>query len=170
MKIDDYSQQIYTEQDLVDVIMRGDLLPTTHTFLTDSNIDLQPIKWLVDDLPKIKQYQTPSLSLDEFDRQNQQEWLMPDDYKNLDIVAHVLDLCSGEAEVQRAGEELLIYAARDMLDLLRYLTYLVDTMRANAVIWGVGRGSSVASFVLYKIGVHKINSLYYDLDIREFLR
>lgn len=63
-----------------------------------------------------------------------------------------------------------MYQDRDAFDLLRYLKYLVDTMRANNVVWGVGRGSSVASFVLYLIGVHKINSLSYDLDPTEFLK
>ena len=47
---------------------------------------------------------------------------------------------------------------------------MVDIMRKNNVVWGVGRGLSVASYVLYLIGVHKIDSLYYDLDIEEFLR
>jgi DNA polymerase III alpha subunit len=46
----------------------------------------------------------------------------------------------------------------------------VETMRVNNIVWGVGRGSSVASYVLYLIGVHKIDSMYYDLDIEEFLR
>ena len=43
-------------------------------------------------------------------------------------------------------------------------------MRDNGVIWGVGRGSSVASYVLYLIGIHKVDSMYYDLPINEFLR
>jgi len=34
----------------------------------------------------------------------------------------------------------------------------------------VGRGSSVASYCLYLLGVHKINSLKFDLDIKEFLK
>ena len=63
-----------------------------------------------------------------------------------------------------------MYQERDMFDVLRYLKYLVDVMRDNKIIWGVGRGSSVASFVLYKLGVHRIDSLYYNLDIGEFLR
>jgi len=57
-----------------------------------------------------------------------------------------------------------------LFDLLRYLKYLVDTMNHNQVIWGVGRGSSVSSYVLYLLGVHRINSMYYDLDVGEFLR
>jgi DNA polymerase III alpha subunit len=63
-----------------------------------------------------------------------------------------------------------MYQERDLFDLLRYLKYLVDVMNDNQVIWGVGRGSSVASYVLYKLGVHRIDSLHYDLDPAEFLR
>jgi DNA polymerase III alpha subunit len=79
-------------------------------------------------------------------------------------------MCGNEAELQRCGAELLLYQEREMFDLLRYLKYLVDTMKENNIVWGVGRGSSVASHVLYKLGVHRINSLYYNLDITEFLR
>jgi DNA polymerase III alpha subunit len=50
------------------------------------------------------------------------------------------------------------------------MCYLVDFMRENKIVWGVGRGSSVASYVLYLIGVHKIDSIQYDLDWTEFLR
>ena len=95
---------------------------------------------------------------------------MPDNYKTLDIASHVLNLCGSEPELQRCGAELLLYQERDLFDLLRYLKYLVDVMSANQIVWGVGRGSSVASFVLYKLGVHRIDSMYYNLDIAEFLR
>jgi DNA polymerase III alpha subunit len=81
-----------------------------------------------------------------------------------------LDLCQIDAELQRVGQELLLYQERDLFDLLRYLKYLVDTLRKNNVVWGVGRGSSVASYVLFLIGVHRIDSLYYDLNIDEFLK
>jgi DNA polymerase III alpha subunit len=43
-------------------------------------------------------------------------------------------------------------------------------MRENDIVWGVGRGSSVASYTLYLIGVHKIDSIKYELDINEFLK
>ena len=95
---------------------------------------------------------------------------MPDKYKQLDIAEYLLNLCNTDAELQRVGQELLLYQDRNMFDLLRFLVYIVDVMRENDIVWGVGRGSSVASYVLYLIGVHKINSLYYDLDIAEFLR
>jgi DNA polymerase III alpha subunit len=64
----------------------------------------------------------------------------------------------------------MLFQERNLFDLLRYLKYLVDVMTENQLIWGVGRGSSVASFVLYKLKVHRINSMYYELDPAEFLR
>jgi DNA polymerase III alpha subunit len=88
----------------------------------------------------------------------------------MDIAEYVLGLCRADHELQRVGQELLLYQERNLFDLLRYLKYLVDTLRQNNIVWGVGRGSSVASYVLFLIGVHKIDSLYYNLDIEEFLK
>ena len=95
---------------------------------------------------------------------------MPEEYKRLDIAEYVIGLCKTDAELQRVGQELLMYQERGLFDLLRYLKYLVDLMTENRLIWGVGRGSSVASYVLYLLKVHRINSMYYDLDPAEFLR
>lgn len=95
---------------------------------------------------------------------------MPPSYKNLDIAEHVLSLCHTQEQLQRAGQELLMFQERGLFDLLRYLKYLVDVMRDHQVIWGVGRGSSVASYVLFLLGVHRVDSMFYDLDPAEFLR
>lgn len=111
-----------------------------------------------------------SLSVDEYDLMNQHNWLMPEEYKQIDIAQHVIDCCKTDAEIQRAGEELLMFQQRNLFNLLKYLKYLVDTMKTNNIIWGVGRGSSVASYVLYLLGVHRVDSMYYDLDPKEFLR
>ena len=111
-----------------------------------------------------------SLSVDEYDLMNQHNWLMPEEYKQIDIAQHVIDCCKTDAEIQRAGEELLMFQQRNLFNLLKYLKYLVDTMKENNIIWGVGRGSSVASYVLYLLGVHRVDSMYYDLDPAEFLR
>ena len=78
--------------------------------------------------------------------------------------------CSTEEQLQRVGQELLMFQDRNLFDLLKFMKYLVDTMRKNNIVWGVGRGSSVASYVLFLIGVHKIDSIYYQLDIEEFLK
>ncbi len=57
-----------------------------------------------------------------------------------------------------------------MTKVLNLLLYLVDHFRTNKIVWGVGRGSSVASYILYLIGIHKVDSIKYDLDIGEFLK
>jgi DNA polymerase III alpha subunit len=109
-------------------------------------------------------------SVPDYDALKQRKWHMPEKYKTMDIAEYVLSLCSTDAQLQRAGHELMLYQERGLFDLLRYLTYLVDVMRDHQVIWGVGRGSSVASYVLYLLGVHRIDSMFYDLDVAEFLR
>jgi len=140
-----------------------------YAFITDEDINCDEINAYVG-RQIVSKYVTIDKSIEEFDTERQQEWFMPQLYKDIDIAAYVLDLCDNQAELQRCGEELLLFQDRNMFVLLQYLHYLVDVMTANNIIWGVGRGSSVASFVLYKLKVHRINSLYYDLPIEEFLR
>jgi DNA polymerase III alpha subunit len=121
-------------------------------------------------MPKLKQYVESNVDLAGFDLNNQRQWHMPEEYKVLDIAQYILEQCKTEEELQRVGQELLLYQERNLFDLLRFMKYLVDVLRKNKIVWGVGRGSSVASYVLYLLGVHKINSIYYDLDVAEFLK
>ena len=152
-----FGEIVYDIEDVVDLMMKGQ--PTTG-ITVDSTVQLQNTHSETD----------ISMSVDEYDMMNQRNWLMPEEYQQLDIAQHVIDLCKTQPEIQRAGEELLMFQERNLFNLLKYLKYLVDTMRDNNIIWGVGRGSSVASYVLYLLGVHRINSMYYDLDPSEFLR
>jgi DNA polymerase III alpha subunit len=105
-----------------------------------------------------------------FDGVCQSEWFMPDEYKELDIVRFINNRELTHEQRERVHEELEAFRERGMIPLLRYMCYLVDFMRENGIVWGVGRGSSVASYVLYLIGVHRIDSIQFDLDWREFLR
>ena len=118
----------------------------------------------------VKHIDELDIDIHEIDSQLKEDWLIPDKYKNMDIRKYVHRLCNTMEERTRADEEFLLYEKYNMMDLLRCLVYLVDIMRYNNIVWGVGRGSSAASYILYLIGVHKINSLEYDLDIDEFLR
>ncbi len=169
MKTDDYGQIILTENDLCDLYMR-DPTRTIKNCLVDKQINLDNIFLSEENLPILVEYVDTKLSLEEFDELNQLQWQMPQEYYEIDIAKWVLDQCKTEEELQRAGDELLKFHDRNMFPLLKYLKYLVDTMRRNNVVWGVGRGSSVASYVLYLIGIHRINSLYYQLSVDEFLK
>ena len=67
-------------------------------------------------------------------------------------------------------EEIKIYKNLELMDVLATLIYIINTLVDNNIVWGVGRGSSVSSYVLYLIGVHDIDSFKYDLKIEDFLR
>lgn len=167
MRIDEYGQQIFTENDLCDILMSDPQKILTSVLMEESiefNSDL------VNNVPHIVKYKPTRMPLNEFDNKNQSKWHMPDEYINFDIASWVLDQCKNQEELQRAGKELILFQEKNMFSMLKYLKYLVDTMRKHNIVWGVGRGSSVASFVLFLIGVHKINSLYYDLPIEEFIK
>lgn len=168
MRTDIYGQQIYDEMELCLLYLQDPTRKLKRTFV-ENEIKFDDILQL-ENTPELIKYKTLSMSVEDFDNNNQNNWLMPEQYKTMDIAKYILDQCKNEAELQRAGEELLLFQERNMFVLLQYLKYLVDTMRQNNIVWGVGRGSSVASFVLYLLGVHRINSLYYDLSITEFLK
>jgi DNA polymerase III alpha subunit len=168
MKIDQYGQFIYSEQDLCDLYL-ADPERKLQKVLVDDDINL-PKSLDLDDIINVISYDNNNISIEEFDKINQNNWRFPKEYQEMDIAKYVLDQCKNDEELQRAGMELLLFQERDMFMLLKYLKYLIDTMKSNNIIWGVGRGSSVASFVLYLLGVHRINSLYYDLSIEEFLK
>jgi hypothetical protein len=168
-----FGEIVLAEQDLCDAIMRGESVWMKSRLTVDPAVYLQQLISRLEDPSAVLTWTFPendNVAVPEFDHVRQNHWFMPDEYKNMDIAKHVLELCVTDSELQRAGEELLLYQQHDLFDLLRYMKYLVDVMRENHVIWGVGRGSSVASYVLYLLGVHRINSMYYDLDPREFLR
>ena len=170
---DKFGQMIFAEDDVVDLVMQGRDTQSMSNMLVDASVNLEKAALLLDYAPTLVNYDpqvNPAESLEDFDRRLQQTWHMPQQYKNIDIAQHILDLCKTDAELQRCGQELLLFQERDLFNLLRFLKYLVDTMKENQIIWGVGRGSSVSSYVLYKLEVHKIDSMFYDLDPHEFLR
>lgn len=169
MKTDLVGQIILDESDLINLIMQGRDFESISGALVDDSVDVEAAAFWLEQVPNFTHWTEPD-SQSVFDHVQQSTWHMPAEYKNLDIAEYILSLCDTDAQLQRAGAELLLYQERGLFDLLRYLKYLVDVMRKNHVIWGVGRGSSVASYVLYLLGVHRIDSMYYDLDPTEFLR
>ena len=168
MHTDNYGQQVLNETDLCNIYLSNPE-QTINNALTSDYITFNDVLDLVNK-PKLINYANQTVSVEQFDNELQSNWYIPEEYKTFDIAKHVLDFCKTEEELQRVGEELIMFQERDMFMLLRYCKYLVDTMRTHNIVWGVGRGSSVASYVLYLLGIHRINSLFYDLTIDEFLK
>jgi Bacterial DNA polymerase III alpha NTPase domain len=96
-------------------------------------------------------------------------WLTPEPYASMDVLQHCLDRCSTAEQQQRTLDEHALFVSHGMTPVLRHLIYMVDSLRSRGVFWGVGRGSSVSSFILYLIGINRINPMDYGLDISEFL-
>jgi DNA polymerase III alpha subunit len=168
MYTDEFGQQILSHDDICNIYLT-DPEAQLKRALVDKPVIFNESLELANNT-EFTVYCKPEISLKEFDELNQNHWFMPKEYIDMDIAKFILDQTNGYAELQRAGQELILFQERGLFPLLRYLKYLVDTMRANNVVWGVGRGSSIASFVLFLLGVHRINSLYYDLSIDEFLK
>lgn len=170
MKYDQYGQALVTTNDLFDLLYADPGLDITRVSVKDPDQYNQSVRDLSVQYPLLERYQEITQSLEEFDANNQATWHMPKQYQDLDIAEWLIQQCKTNSELERVGDELLMYQEKQLFPLLCYLKYLVDVMREHNIVWGVGRGSSVSSYVLYLIGVHRINSLQYNLDIREFLR
>ena len=97
-------------------------------------------------------------------------WFIPEEYRTMDIIDWLYHRCPTPEIRERVVQELRLFAKHDMIPMLKTMKYVVDTLRANNIVWGVGRGSSVASYVLHIIGVHKIDSVKYNIPIEEFFK
>ena len=183
MKTDSLGVPRFTNKDLLDLIYTGNI-DKCHVVLCDPSDDVDKFNQFSEEqgLGKLTKYVPIDVDKTTFDNACQKRMVLPDKYKNLDINTHILtrlmehlqsddvDTVTKSKEWNRAFEEIQEFERRDMKNLLRYMVYLVDFMRENNIVWGVGRGSSVASYVLYLIGIHRVNSIQFDLDWREFLR
>ena len=183
MKTDSLGIPRFSNRDLIDMIYSGHA-DKVHAVLCTPTDEIDKFNTAMEEqgFDKLQKYIPLDVDQKTFDGVCQSEWFMPDEYKALAIeewlFAKVMeekqhagvDFVYNSPEWMRVEQELEAFKERGMYDLLRYMIYLVDFMRENDIVWGVGRGSSVASYVLYLIGVHRINSIQFDLDWREFLR
>lgn len=173
MKINDFGQVILDEQDIFDGLYSGKITNLNELNIGDNkaveqfNIARQSN---ADPFPVLHKFEQTIDNIKEFDAKNQEQWFMGEYYKEMDIAKWLVERCTTQEELDRVAEELILFVQHDMIDVLKYLKYLVDTMRYHNIVWGVGRGSSVASYCLFLIGVHKVNSIKYKLDIHEFLK
>ena len=169
---DQYGRVIYNRHELYDMLYDGKNIGTVKA--VDWNEEFEKynnaieLNYLTENL--YTSIEKLSLSKEEFDESNQSDWFMPAEYRGLSLWNYLTVRCDTQEQRDRVEQELDAYKERGLYPLLRYMIYLVDTMRENNIVWGVGRGSSVASYVLYIIGIHRINSMQYELDWKEFLR
>ena len=173
MKLSKYSQVILNAEDVFNGMYSGKITSLGDIFL-DNPDECKKFNESVrknhDHIELCKVFLETDATRAEFDVASQEQWFMPNEYKNFDIENYLLCQAPDIQAYTRVEQELELFRQHNFIMVLKYLKYLVDTMRTHNIVWGVGRGSSVASYCLYLIGVHKVDSIKYELDIHEFLK
>ena len=173
VKLNQYNEVIVNEQDILAGLYSGQLHSFSQLNIQDTQLIQQfntNVEINADTIDRMVEYVAPTCSVEEFDLLNQQQWFIPEEYKTFDIAGWLLEQCTSDEQIARVVEELELFVQHGMVDVLVCVKYLVDYMRKHDIVCGLGRGSSVASYCLYLIGIHKVDSIKYQLDIREFLK
>ena len=147
-----------TEQELIEGVLRHGPDILDHCLSSD---DISQYLNRIDS--EHLHYPIPQTTIDS------KNWFIPKSYQDMDIEGFLVDNCPKE-NYERLIQEIQLFQRHNMIPVLKTMKYIVDTLRANNIIWGVGRGSSVASYVLHIIGVHKIDSVKYNIPIEEFFK
>jgi DNA polymerase III alpha subunit len=169
MKLDKFANPIFNETDIFDALYAGHQ-SVLSTLVVEDNYEFSQFTKTTEFSFHKPNLEILDLPVEDYDKINQQDWYMPLEYYNFDVYAFCISKCKSDIEIQRVTAELDEFNNRNLIQLLQWLKYFVDTCLAENIVWGVGRGSSVASFVLYLLNVHRIHSIKYNLDWREFLR
>lgn len=105
------------------------------------------------------------------------EWNLPSEYKYIDLDEYLVGLSDRiekdelyTARVERLATEIWLFKRLNLDDVLQVLIYVIDTMKAQNVVWGVGRGSSCSSYLLFLLGLHEVDVVRYQIDISDFIR
>ena len=169
MRLDKFGNPIFNSADIFKILYQGKLT-NLNEIIVDHSEEIEQLEKTAEFEFKRFNEQLDQISIEDFDHALQSEWFMPSKYKEFDVTEYCLNRCSTAEQVDRVKQEMAAYEARGMTPLLQWTKHFVDTCKENNIVWGVGRGSSVASFVLFLLGVHQIDSVKYNLDWQEFLR
>lgn len=132
--------------------------------------------------PEIKQFNSfgeRKLSVKEFvdPKIFPPDWVIPEYYKYLDLDEYLFGLVEKierddlyEERVERLSSEIWLFKEQKLDDVLRVLIYVVDTMIEKNLVWGVGRGSSCSSYLLFLLGLHEVDAVLYSIEVTDFIR
>lgn len=103
-------------------------------------------------------------------------WQIPKSYVDINLDRYILQELSNkipdenkrEQYLKRANDELHEIRFRGIEMLFKTLIYIIDRFKKSNTVWGVGRGSSCASLVLFIIGLHRVDPVKYGIPLTEF--
>jgi DNA polymerase III alpha subunit len=108
-------------------------------------------------------------------------WNLPPEFLSLNVEEHVsvvfgerlsalkYDAMQEEAAFNRVVLELSKFKEHNLYDLLRAIIFILHRFRETNQVWGVGRGSSCASYVLFLLGLHVVDPIEFDVPFEEFM-
>lgn len=111
-----------------------------------------------------------NISISEIDEDVDPKILCDDHYS--DLIDELIETRRDDIDLtlheERLSLELDFFINSGNMPLLCSIKDLITQFKEDGVVWGVGRGSSCASYVLYLLEVHDVNSIKYDIDFSEF--
>lgn len=108
------------------------------------------------------------------------DWNIPPEYKQIDLDEYLAvrfeeklgSLKYTDAEVQvaidRISDELQQIKHRGMTRFMQTIVFILDEFKRNNVVWGVGRGSSCACYLLFILGLHVVDCVKMNVPMDEF--
>ena len=107
-------------------------------------------------------------------------WKLPDEYMKMDLWTRFADAYAAKerdlkydvveedralARMEMEYEEI---KKRGMIEFMKTIIYVLDVFREKGVVWGVGRGSSCACYLLFILGLHSVDCIKYNVPMGEF--
>lgn len=169
LDVDDWGRVVASYDQAIEVLMSGTDLGTMNIQASPQLDQYNEMCRLFDKTDEIIRPVKPlDLSPKDYHEKRAAQWITH--VESTLLWDNLLAKCQTDVERERFVTELEEFAKRGMLDILVQLDAMIERIDEAKVVRGVGRGSSVASFILYLMGVHFINPLEYDLDLSEFLK
>jgi DNA polymerase III alpha subunit len=144
------------------------------------NLDKVHIEEIDEEVIKFNKLTGNHLGIKNYSNNTPIEWNIPEQYNKIDVFSYMAPLVKKYVTknpqydkndiVQRVVTELESFAKLNMLGMIKVIIYLIDTLKKENLVWGVGRGSSCASFVLFLLELHKVDCIKYDVPLEEFFR
>lgn len=102
-------------------------------------------------------------------------WITPPPYVTMDIADRCMTMMLDRSldtptYMDRLVDEIALMYARDMEPFVRCVVWITDMMRKKDIVWGLGRGSSCASLILFVLGINKVDPVRYDIPKEEFYK
>jgi DNA polymerase III alpha subunit len=139
--------------DTLNMILYG--LSTNQFLVSEITPEINLFNSLAEDTIKVFNEEEPQLDF---------TWLIPESYLNLDLKEYFTKI-SCHPRVYEELEQVNKYGFENGL---RTIIYVVDKLKEEKVLWGIGRGSSCASYLLYLLGLHRVDPIKYDIPFTEF--